>query len=116
MILSQQHIVATPKGATELSLEDKTEFMPQLPQWKMVWVDNVEQLYRSYPLKNFTAAIDFANKVSLVSEQCDHHPRLSVESGQSCPYIGGATALVACILTTSSWRRKLMRFITLYDF
>ena len=79
MILSQQHIVATPKGATGLSLDDKTEFMPQLPQWKMVWVDNVEQLYRSYPLKNFIAAIDFANKVSLVSEQCDHHPRLSVE-------------------------------------
>ncbi|MDC0173189.1 4a-hydroxytetrahydrobiopterin dehydratase [Gammaproteobacteria bacterium] len=79
MILSKQHIVATPKGASTLSIDEKTEYMSQLPGWQMISVDTIEQLYKSYPFKSFNAAMAFANKISIIAEQCDHHPRLSIE-------------------------------------
>ena len=79
MILSQQHITATPKDATRLSIDEKTVFMLQLPGWQIISIDTIEQLYKSYTLKNFNAAMTFANKISIIAEQCDHHPRLSVE-------------------------------------
>ena len=79
IILSQQEISATPKGADKLSPEQVAQLMPQLPEWTIITIDTIEQLYRAYSLKDFNAAISFSNKIAAIADNADHHPRLSVE-------------------------------------
>ena len=86
MMLSQQEISATPIGAPKLRDDEKVLLMPQLPEWKIISVDNVEQLYRAYSLKDFNTAIQFSNKVAAISERSDHHPKLTVQWGQLTVY------------------------------
>ena len=45
IILSQQEISATPKGADKLSPEQVAQLMPQLPEWTIITIDTIEQLY-----------------------------------------------------------------------
>ena len=54
MILSQQHITATPKDATRLSIDEKTVFMSQLPGWQIISIDTIEQLYKATRSKTLT--------------------------------------------------------------
>ena len=115
IILSQQEISATPKGADKLSPEQVAQLMPQLPEWTIITIDTIEQLYRAYSLKDFNAAISFSNKIAAIADNADHHPTLSVQWGTLAVY-WWSTVSMAYILMTSSWRRKLMRSTRLYDY
>ena len=86
MMLSQQEISATPIGAAKLRDDEKVLLMPQLPDWEIVSVDNVEQLCRAYSLRDFSTAIHFSNKVAAISERSNHHPKLTVQWGQLTVY------------------------------
>jgi 4a-hydroxytetrahydrobiopterin dehydratase len=86
IILSQQEISATPKGADKLSPEQVAQLMPQLPEWTIITIDTIEQLYRAYSLKDFNAAISFSNKIAAIADNADHHPTLSVQWGTLAVY------------------------------
>jgi 4a-hydroxytetrahydrobiopterin dehydratase len=45
-------------------------------------VDGINRLQRVFKMKNFVAALDFANKIGEIAEDEDHHPMLIVEWGK----------------------------------
>lgn len=86
IILSQQEISATPKDANKWNPEQVAQLMPQLPEWIIITINTIEQLYRAYSLKDFNEAISFSNKIAAIADNADHHPTLSVQWGTLAVY------------------------------
>jgi 4a-hydroxytetrahydrobiopterin dehydratase len=64
--------------ATEAEI---TTFTAQLPEWRIIEVEGVQRLERTFRFKNFVQALSFANRVGEVAEAEGHHPKLVVEWG-----------------------------------
>jgi 4a-hydroxytetrahydrobiopterin dehydratase len=47
-----------------------------------LYLKGIETLRRVYKLKTFLAAMEFANQISTIAEQGDHHPALLIEWGR----------------------------------
>lgn len=52
-----------------------------LPGWTVAPEGGVDMLTKRYPLKNFVAALEAAQRIGELAEEEDHHPRLVVEWG-----------------------------------
>ncbi len=70
-------------GAPQLSAEELAQLQPQIPDWRVIAVDGIQQLTRQYAFKNFAAAMAFANLVGDAAEKAGHHPALLVEWGKT---------------------------------
>ena len=81
-LLAQQNISATPKTAIQLTSFEQAELSVQVPGWKVIVSEGIETLRRVYKLKTFLAAMEFANQISTIAEQGDHHPALLIEWGR----------------------------------
>lgn len=81
-LLAQQNISATPKTAIQLTSVEKAELSVQVPDWEVIVSEGIETLRRVYKLKTFLAAMEFANQISTIAEQGDHHPALLIEWGR----------------------------------
>ena len=80
--LAEQSCEACHIGAPLLSDVELTELLPRIPAWRVIDVDNVQQLHRVYTFTNFVNALAFANRVGDIAEKEGHHPALLVEWGQ----------------------------------
>lgn len=80
--LSSQQCEACRKGAPTASAEERAEFLPQIPEWRIVERDGVEQLERVFSFGNFVDALEFTNRVGELAESEDHHPALLTEWGR----------------------------------
>lgn len=80
--LTERRCEACRAGAPQATQEEIEEYMPQIPDWRIVEVDGVNQLQRVYKFKNFVQALEFANKVGEIAEAEDHHPAILVEYGK----------------------------------
>lgn len=58
------------------------KYVPQVPQWGVIYKENVAKLLRKFKFKNFAEAISFADKVGILAEKNGHHPKLVVEWGK----------------------------------
>jgi len=81
-LLAQQNISATPKTAIQLTSVEQAELSVQVPDWEVIVSEGIETLRRVYKLKNFLTALEFANQISTIAEQGDHHPALLIEWGR----------------------------------
>ena len=81
-LLAQQNISATPKTAIQLTSVEQAELSVQVPDWEVIVSEGIETLRRVYKLKNFLTAMEFANQISIIAEQGDHHPALLIEWGR----------------------------------
>ena len=63
---------------TELEIK---ELYPQVNQWKLIKVNGVLRLERSFHFRNFAEALEFTNSVGDLAETQGHHPRLITEWG-----------------------------------
>jgi 4a-hydroxytetrahydrobiopterin dehydratase len=62
---------------------DRAEAESMLGQLDEAWrLNELGHLQRSYPFKNFMAALDFANTVGAIAESEGHHPDLLVAWGR----------------------------------
>lgn len=80
--LTERRCEACRAGAPQATQEEIEEYLPQIPDWRIVEVDGVNQLQRVYKFKNFVQALEFANKVGEIAEAEDHHPAILVEYGK----------------------------------
>jgi len=55
---------------------------PQVPDWKVIQLDDIKRLERQFKFKNFAEALKFTNKVGQLAETEDHHPSLLTEWGK----------------------------------
>lgn len=80
--LSEQTCSACRVGAPTVSTEQLNAGLAELPEWKLVKVDNIDHLTRVYPFKNFVSALQFTEAVGSLAEEHNHHPALLTEWGK----------------------------------
>lgn len=66
--------------ATPIEIE---AFMPKLPGWEMVKIDNITRLRKTYTFKDFNEALAFTNKVGALAESENHHPDILTAWGRA---------------------------------
>jgi len=80
--LHQMQCVACRKGEPKVTEEEIAEFGPQIPDWRMVMVDGIDRLERTFSFPNFVEALAFTDKVGELAEAEGHHPALLTEWGK----------------------------------
>jgi 4a-hydroxytetrahydrobiopterin dehydratase len=98
--LAQMNCVSVEKDATIPTPKEIERFHQQVPDWQIVTEDGEQRLKRVFKFKNFSAALEFTNKVGQIAEQQNHHPALLTEWGR----------------VTVSWWTHTVRGLHLNDF
>ena len=80
--LTEQKCVACRVGAPSVTLEERKELQPQVPEWQIITEDGIPKLDRSFKFKNFKDAISFTAEVGAAAEEEGHHPALTTEWGK----------------------------------
>jgi len=80
--LNQQNCQACRADAPQVSDEELTLLVNQIPDWAVEVRDNIMQLERVFKFKNFKQAIAFTNRVADMAEIEGHHPALLTEWGK----------------------------------
>ena len=80
--LSQASCEVCRIGAPKVAEAEAQELMQQIPDWKIIEVDDIQQLERKYKFKNFVKAMEFANQLAELAEAEGHHPGMLVEWGK----------------------------------
>jgi pterin-4a-carbinolamine dehydratase/ribosomal protein S18 acetylase RimI-like enzyme len=80
--LSQERCVACRRGAPQLTDDELAQLRTQIPDWQVVERDGVRRLERVFGLRNFAAALTFANHIGALAEAEGHHPAILTEWGR----------------------------------
>lgn len=67
-------------GFPALTKEQAEDMMQHIPEWTLS--ENGRAVTRSFPFKDFKAALSFANRVGELAEESWHHPDLIVAFGR----------------------------------
>ena len=81
-MLSDLAIVPPESGEGMLSAEQIAQLHSQVPTWKIVEREGVQQLERAFEFSDFATALAFTNEVGRLAEELDHHPRITTEWGK----------------------------------
>lgn len=80
--LTSKTCVACRVGAPLATQEEVNEFIPQIPDWDIISVDDVKQLKKKFSFNNFSDAVAFTQKVATLADEENHHPAILTEWGQ----------------------------------
>lgn len=80
--LHQMQCVACRRSEPTVTEEEIAAFGPQIPDWRVVTVDGIERLDRTFSFPNFVEALAFTDKVGALAEAEEHHPALLTEWGK----------------------------------
>ncbi len=69
-------------GGPSLSSSEIQTYLPQLPNWEVIEIDEIKRLSRYFKFTNFVTALEFTNMVGELAEQEDHHPTIVTEWGR----------------------------------
>ena len=78
MALEEQKCQSCEGTKSSLSKEEAENMLAQTPGWELV--DNTIQ--RTFALSNFVEAMQFANRITPIAEQENHHPDLHISWGK----------------------------------
>jgi len=74
--------VACRGDEPKLAEEEIEELKPEVPDWQVIEIDEVNRLERTFKLKNFIEAVALTNKIAMIAEKEDHHPLIVTELGR----------------------------------
>jgi 4a-hydroxytetrahydrobiopterin dehydratase len=80
--LVQMKCVACRADSPSATESDLSEWLPQLPEWKIVERVEVRNLERIFKFKNFVQALAFTNRVGELAEEEGHHPDILTQWGK----------------------------------
>jgi 4a-hydroxytetrahydrobiopterin dehydratase len=81
-LLCEKTCSACHAGAPKATQDQLQEALIQLPEWKLKQLDGIDQLQRTYTVKNFVEAIALTQAIGLLAEEFNHHPALLTEWGK----------------------------------
>jgi 4a-hydroxytetrahydrobiopterin dehydratase len=58
------------------------ELLPQVIDWRVIEVEGVSRLERTFRFPDFQQALAFTNAVGVIAEEEGHHPALMTEWGR----------------------------------
>ncbi|AHW60244.1 pterin-4-alpha-carbinolamine dehydratase [Draconibacterium orientale] len=77
--LKEKHCTPCKKETTPLNAEEIKHFKKKINEdWKVV---DDKKIRKSFSVKDFNAAIAFAQKIAVLADEEDHHPDLGVHYG-----------------------------------
>ncbi len=80
MDLAQKKCVPCEGGAEPLTEMEAKAMLTHTPTWKLS--DDIKKISKEFKVKDFVAAMDFANKITPIAESEGHHPDLTVSWGK----------------------------------
>jgi 4a-hydroxytetrahydrobiopterin dehydratase len=80
--LTSQTCQACRAGAPLATDAEVEQFMRQIPDWKIIEVDGIRRLQRTFKFSDFVAALAFTNQVGDLAETEHHHPAILTEWGK----------------------------------
>lgn len=66
----------------KLTAVEIADLLPQVPGWSVITEDGMSRLNREFEFDDFNTALSFTNRIGLLAEEADHHPRLVTEWGR----------------------------------
>lgn len=78
MQLSEQKCVPCEGGVQPLSVEESQELLKQVPDWEL----HENRIERTLKFADFVQAMRFANRLTQVAEEENHHPDLHISWGK----------------------------------
>lgn len=82
MILRELKVIPPKGDEPTVNSQEQTEFLRQIPEWKVIEQEGEKRLQRVFKFKNFAQALAFTDQVGRLAEEQDHHPALLTEWGQ----------------------------------
>ena len=80
--LAQMKCVTCRDGEPTVTDAEIAEFLPQVPEWKVVERNGIKRLERVFKFPDFVQALAFTNKVGGLAEAEGHHPAILTEWGK----------------------------------
>lgn len=72
--LAEQNFVSEQDQIEQLDPQAVETLLEKLPGWKVVSVEGVNRLERTYEFDDFEDALEFVNEVGEIAEKVNHHP------------------------------------------
>ena len=69
-------------GSPLATQSEINEYLPQIPEWKIIEVNQINHLTRCFKFPDFRNALTFTNLVGELAESEGHHPEIITEWGQ----------------------------------
>ena len=82
MDLASEHCEACRPGAPKVTGSEQSVLLATIPEWNLVTIDGVPHLKRTFALKGWGKAVEFANKVAKLADAEGHHPAILIEWGK----------------------------------
>jgi 4a-hydroxytetrahydrobiopterin dehydratase len=79
--LAKGECVPCRHGDPGLADSEIGELQAQVPEWKLIAVEGVKRLERSFKFKSYVDAMGFTTQVAMIAQAEDHHPRIVTEWG-----------------------------------
>ncbi|WP_407333710.1 4a-hydroxytetrahydrobiopterin dehydratase [Enterovibrio sp. 27052020O] len=67
--------------AVKVTASESADLMASIPEWKVINVDGIDQLQRTFTFRTFKQAWAFSNRVAELAESEGHHPAILLEWG-----------------------------------
>ena len=80
---ASRNIMPYSKTAQPLTGQQISDYLERLPGWKIVEVEGIPRLEKSFSFENFREAVVFTNRVAELAEEADHHPAILVSWGKA---------------------------------
>jgi 4a-hydroxytetrahydrobiopterin dehydratase len=80
--LTKEKCSACQRDSPLVTKSEMQELLPQVPDWKVVEREGIQQLERVFNLEDFAAALEFTNRVGALAEAEGHHPAILTEWGR----------------------------------
>jgi len=74
--------VACRRDAPRVTAEEIAELHPQVSDWDLLQVDEIDRLRRVFTFDDFAGALAFTVRVGDLAEEQGHHPALLTEWGR----------------------------------
>lgn len=80
--LSRERCVHPQRATPPLSRAEIDQWLPLVPGWDVIVVDDVPRLQKTFRFKNYLRLLEFAQQVGSSAEEQDHHPLMVIEWGK----------------------------------
>lgn len=81
--LAQQPCEACTPDSPRATDAEISEYMQQLPKWRITEYEGIKHLERIFTFENFVQALAFANRIGDLAEEAGHHPAILIEWGKA---------------------------------
>ena len=68
--------------APKVTTSEIEQYLPTLPEWKLIQEDGIDKLTRCYALSKYAESLSLVNAIAELSELEGHHPIMIVEFRQ----------------------------------